>query len=85
LANGGYIIKIKPIAMGIFVDPTDTALLKFSTAVGKKYPIPTPTAMARNIHNVKKRSKVESLCETPKELEFADNVSAISAFLLYII
>jgi hypothetical protein len=44
LANGGYIIKIKPIAMGIFVVPTDTLLLKFSTAVpysnshGQEYP-----------------------------------------------
>jgi hypothetical protein len=48
------------MAIGILVVPTDTAWLKASTAEGKKKPIPTPTAIARNIHSVRNLSKVES-------------------------
>ena len=52
LAKGGYIITIKPIAMGIFVVPLLNELMTFGN-FGKKYPTPTPIAIAINIHRVK--------------------------------
>ena len=51
-ASGGYIIRIKPIAIGIFVVPID----KLSMARGRPenvVPNPTPSAMARKIHKVR--------------------------------
>jgi hypothetical protein len=51
-ANGGYIIRIRPIAKGILVVPKENELMK-SPLEGKKFPIATPNAMARNIQRVK--------------------------------
>jgi len=42
--------------MGMDVVPTWKKDRK-STTCGKKYPSPTPRAIARNIHRVRKRSK----------------------------
>jgi hypothetical protein len=56
LANGGYIIRIRPIANGILVVPAVNVLVLFDI-LGKKYPNPMPTTMARKIQSVKKRSK----------------------------
>src|SRR5690606_24584975 len=52
LANGGYIINMRPIAIGIFVVPVLNEL-RYSGNEGIKYPMPTPTAMARNIQRVR--------------------------------
>jgi hypothetical protein len=57
------------MAMGMLVVPTETARLKRSTPSGKKNPIPTPTAMARKIQSVRKRSRVESFLVTPADGE----------------
>ena len=54
-ANGGNIIRINPMASGTFTPPL--LVFDFKTVSGKKYPIPTPIAMAKNIHKVKYRSK----------------------------
>jgi hypothetical protein len=51
-ANGGYIIRISPIAKGILVVPLEKELMK-SPLKGKKLPMATPIAMARNIQRVK--------------------------------
>jgi hypothetical protein len=59
LASGGYIINIKPMAKGIFVVPEEKELIK-SFEDGKKFPIPTPTAMAKNIQRVRNLSKKPS-------------------------
>src|SRR6056297_2908727 len=56
LANGGYIIKINPMAMGILVVPLLNELTK-SGKVGKKYPMTTPTIIATKIQRVKFLSK----------------------------
>jgi hypothetical protein len=56
LAKGGYIIKISPIARGIFVEPLENEFIK-EDEEGIKYPIPTPSAIARNIQRVRYRSK----------------------------
>jgi hypothetical protein len=56
LARGGYIIKMRPTAMGREVVPTVKDSVKSAT-LGQRYPIPTPTAMARNIQTVRKRSR----------------------------
>ena len=55
-ANGGYIIRINPIAKGIFVVPDENELIKDDDE-GIKYPMSTPMAMAINIHSVKYLSK----------------------------
>ena len=60
LVNGGYIIKISPIANGILVVPEEKELIKL-TVFGIKYPIHTPIAIAKNIQRVKNRSKKLSL------------------------
>ena len=52
LANGGYIIRIRPMAMGMLVVPTWNWLMNASTP-GMRYPAATPTAMARKIHSVR--------------------------------
>lgn len=52
LVKGGYIIKMSPIANGILVVPVEKELMKVADE-GKKYPIPTPIAMAKNIHKVR--------------------------------
>ena len=54
--NGGYIIKINPIANGMLVVPLENECIK-PLLEGMKYPIETPLAIARNIQSVKKRSK----------------------------
>jgi hypothetical protein len=59
LAKGGYIINIKPMANGIFVVPEEKELIKFEDC-GNKFPIATPTAMAKNIQSVKNLSKKPS-------------------------
>jgi hypothetical protein len=51
-ARGGYIINIKPIAMGIFVVPLWNEFQNLVTP-GKKYPDKIPDSMDKNIHNVK--------------------------------
>ena len=51
-ARGGYIIMIKPIAIGIFVRPILKLFINFGKD-GIKYPMLIPMAMAINIHNVK--------------------------------
>ena len=56
LVNGGYIIKIKPIAKGILVVPEENELIK-SAELGIKYPMPMPISMAINIQSVKNLSK----------------------------
>jgi hypothetical protein len=55
-AKGGYIIKIRPIAMGILVVPI-LNLSQKAGILGKRYPIPIPTAIDRKIQSVRKRSK----------------------------
>src|SRR5918997_202755 len=60
LAKGGYIIKIRPAAMGREVVPTVKDSVKSATP-GQKYPKPTPTAMARNIQSVRNRSRRDNL------------------------
>jgi hypothetical protein len=52
LASGGYIIRISPIANGIFVVPFEKELMK-PLLEGIKYPMATPHAMARKIQRVK--------------------------------
>ena len=54
--NGGYIIKIKPIANGILVVPFENEFIK-SSADGIKYPIAIPTPIARKIQIVRYLSK----------------------------
>ena len=49
-------MTISPIAKGILVVPLEKELIKVDE-LGKKYPIPTPIAIARNIHRVKNRSR----------------------------
>ena len=56
LVKGGYIININPIASGILVVPVENELMKVDEE-GKKYPIPTPIAMAKKIHRVRNLSK----------------------------
>src|SRR5665647_2442468 len=56
LANGGYIITIRPIAIGhdivpVLISPRDVARF------GNRYPPPIPIAIAINIHKVKNLSK----------------------------
>jgi hypothetical protein len=55
-ASGGYIIKISPIAIGIFVVPLLNEFQNGATS-GNKYPENTPRNIARKIHNVKYLSK----------------------------
>jgi hypothetical protein len=52
LARGGYIMRINPIASGIFVVPLENELIKVDED-GNKCPIPIPRAIARNIHKVR--------------------------------
>jgi hypothetical protein len=58
-ASGGYIISIKPIAIGILVVLSGLDFNEFQNDAieGKKYPEKTPINIARNIHNVRYRSK----------------------------
>ncbi len=56
MANGGYIIKIKPIANGILVVPLEKELIKLLLE-GMKSHNATPIAIARNIQSVKNLSK----------------------------
>ena len=55
-AKGGYIIRIRPMAKGILVVPDEKELINADDD-GKKYPMETPTAIAKNIHKVKYLSK----------------------------
>jgi hypothetical protein len=52
LASGGYIIKIKPTAIGMFVVPLWKEFQK-PTIPGKKYPEKTPMNIAKNIQRVR--------------------------------
>ena len=58
-ASGGYIIRIKPIAIGIFVvlSGEDFNESQNVAIAGKKYPEKTPINIARNIHSVRYLSK----------------------------
>ena len=56
LANGGYIININPTAKGMLVVPEEKEFMKVDDE-GKKYPIATPTPIARKIHRVRYLSK----------------------------
>jgi len=58
-AKGGYIIRIKPIAMGMFVVPTWNFPMNFSIP-GIKYPSTTPRAIARKIHKVRNLSRKDN-------------------------
>jgi hypothetical protein len=58
-ASGGYIIRIRPIAIGIFVVPLWKEFQK-TTMPGKRYPETTPKNIARNIQSVRYRSINES-------------------------
>ena len=49
-------MRINPIASGIFVVPVENELINADDD-GKKYPMETPTAIAKKIHKVKYRSK----------------------------
>jgi hypothetical protein len=73
LAKGGYIIKISPMARGIFVEPLEKELIK-EEEEGIKYPIPTPIAMARNIHSVRKRSKKPSFFLSAAGAQFVTDI-----------
>ena len=59
LASGGYIIKIKPMAIGSEVVPIESELIN-CVDEGEKTPRRTPMAMARKIHNVKYESKKDN-------------------------
>jgi hypothetical protein len=56
LAKGGYIIIIRPIAIGILVVPEEM-LFQNSATLGLSQPANTPANMARKIHSVKYLSK----------------------------
>jgi len=58
-ASGGYIITIRPMAMGMLVVPELMEFQKW-TIPGKIYPVITPVNMARNIHKVRYLSRKES-------------------------
>ena len=58
-ARGGYIIRISPMAIGMFVVPTWNRTMKRSTP-GTKCPSATPTTIARKIHSVRNRSATDS-------------------------
>ncbi len=51
-ASGGYIITIRPIAIGIEVVPTEKPVMIWVT-YGTKYPSPIPIAIARKIQSVR--------------------------------
>src|SRR3989304_9468836 len=53
-------MRISPKAIGIDVVPIES-LVTASPTWGTKRPSPTPKAMARKIHKVRKRSNVDSL------------------------
>ena len=55
-ASGGYIIRIRPIANGIFVVPLENELIN-PDEDGIKTPVATPIAIARKIHRVRYRSR----------------------------
>jgi hypothetical protein len=50
--NGGYIITIKPTAIGIEVVPTEKRSSS-GTTPGANHPMRTPTAIAAKIHAVR--------------------------------
>jgi len=70
LAKGGYIIRIRPTAMGMEVEPTERDS-ETSDILGQIWPLPTPMVIARKIHTVRYRSSrdnrprpvvVDSMC-----------------------
>jgi hypothetical protein len=73
LVNGGYIIKISPIAKGILVVPDENELIK-PAVLGIKYPIPTPISIAKNIQRVKNRSKKFNFFFIFKTLRYQDSL-----------
>lgn len=56
LASGGYIIRIKPIAIGMLVDPIERLFNALGTP-SNNAPRPTPSAMAAKIQSVRYRSR----------------------------
>ena len=50
--SGGYIMRMRPIAIGMEVVPT-LMRSKLAFTSGKIAPIAIPTAIARKIHNVR--------------------------------
>jgi hypothetical protein len=66
-ANGGYIIRIRPMAIGILVVLSGEDFKESQNAAidGKKYPDPTPINIARNIQSVRYLSKNESCFVVP--------------------
>lgn len=54
--NGGYIIKINPIANGILVVPLEKEFINVDED-GIKYPMDTPNAIAKKIQSVKYLSR----------------------------
>ena len=63
LASGGYIIRINPIAIGMFVvlSGDDFNESQKAAIAGKKYPDPTPMNIARKIQRVRYLSRNLSL------------------------
>src|SRR3546814_2107867 len=55
-ASGGYIIRIRPMAMGMLVLPHERLSMAFGRPSNVD-PSPTPSAMARQIHKVRERSR----------------------------
>jgi len=55
-ASGGYIIRIRPMAMGMLVVPTDMPSIQ-SGSPGTTAPSSTPIAIATKIHTVSQRSR----------------------------
>jgi hypothetical protein len=52
LASGGYIITMRPMAMGMLVVPTDHFWMNSGRPLNAQ-PRPTPTNMARKIQSVR--------------------------------
>ncbi|MNO93796.1 hypothetical protein D3C76_854000 [compost metagenome] len=52
LASGGYIITIRPMAIGMLVEPTER-LLSQAGSPSNRLPKLTPIAMARKIQTVR--------------------------------
>ncbi len=59
LANAGYIMRMSPRAIGMFVVPAWNESMNPSTP-GTNVPRATPAAMAAKIQNVSQRSRKES-------------------------
>ena len=73
-ANGGYIIRISPIAKGILVVPLEKELIS-PLLEGIKYPTATPKTIAKNIQSVKKRSRKPNFFRSTTGAQFVADIS----------